>query len=48
MKLATVDRLVRCFVPSVWLDRISGYDVFISYAQSDGTLLRMILYRYFM
>ncbi len=36
MKLATVDRLVRRFVPSVWLDRISGYDVFISYAQGDG------------
>lgn len=34
--LTCLDRIVRRVVPSVWLDRISGYDVFVSYSQRDG------------
>jgi hypothetical protein len=36
VRLARFDRLIRRFVPSVWLDRVSGYDVFVSFAHSDG------------
>ena len=34
--LLGIDGLFRKCVPSQWLDRVSGYDVFVSYSQRDG------------
>lgn len=34
--LLRIDKFVRKHIPSQWLDRVGGYDVFVSYSQRDG------------